>query len=84
MEAVFGKETEIEIPKEETCDTCDGSGAKKGTHLKHVHIVMVQVKLTLHKTHHLDEWSIVRACHHCQGTGKLFLKNVQLVMVQVL
>ena len=31
MEAVFGKETEIEIPKEETCDTCDGSGAKKGT-----------------------------------------------------
>ena len=21
-EAVFGKETEIEIPKEETCDTC--------------------------------------------------------------
>ena len=31
MEAVFGKETEIEIPREETCDTCDGSGAKKGT-----------------------------------------------------
>ena len=31
MEAVFGKEMEIEIPKEETCETCDGSGAKKGT-----------------------------------------------------
>ena len=31
MEAVFGKETEVEIPKEEDCDTCDGSGAKKGT-----------------------------------------------------
>ena len=30
-EAVFGKETEIEIPSEETCDTCDGSGAKPGT-----------------------------------------------------
>ena len=30
-EAVFGKETEIEIPREETCDTCNGSGAKKGT-----------------------------------------------------
>src|SRR5690606_31927634 len=24
MDAVFGKETEIEIPREETCDTCDG------------------------------------------------------------
>ena len=31
MEAVFGKETEIEIPREEACDTCDGTGAKKGT-----------------------------------------------------
>ena len=31
-EAVFGKETEIEIPKEEDCETCHGSGAKPGTH----------------------------------------------------
>ena len=31
MEAVFGKETEIELPREETCDTCTGTGAKKGT-----------------------------------------------------
>src|SRR5699024_12252500 len=31
MDAVFGKETEIQIPKDETCDTCDGAGAKKGT-----------------------------------------------------
>ena len=30
-DAVFGKETEIEIPREETCETCNGSGAKKGT-----------------------------------------------------
>ena len=29
-EAVFGKETDIEIPREETCDTCNGSGAKTG------------------------------------------------------
>ena len=36
MEAVFGKETEIEIPKEETCGTCDGSGAKKGTSAKNM------------------------------------------------
>ena len=30
-EAIFGKETEIRIPREETCDTCYGSGAKPGT-----------------------------------------------------
>lgn len=31
-EAVFGKETDIEIPRTEDCDTCRGSGAKPGTH----------------------------------------------------
>jgi molecular chaperone DnaJ len=30
-EAVFGKETDIHIPRTETCDTCAGSGAKPGT-----------------------------------------------------
>ncbi len=30
-EAIFGKETEVEIPKEENCDTCNGTGAKPGT-----------------------------------------------------
>lgn len=30
-EAVFGKETEIEIPTEEECETCHGTGAKPGT-----------------------------------------------------
>jgi molecular chaperone DnaJ len=30
-EAVFGKETDLHIPRTESCDTCDGSGAKPGT-----------------------------------------------------
>ena len=30
-EAVFGKETDITIPRLETCDVCRGSGAKPGT-----------------------------------------------------
>ncbi|MFE5319954.1 molecular chaperone DnaJ [Paenibacillus sp. NPDC056579] len=30
-EAVFGKETDIHIPRTETCDTCHGNGAKPGT-----------------------------------------------------
>ncbi|GAA4706109.1 molecular chaperone DnaJ [Brevibacillus fulvus] len=30
-EAIFGKETDVEIPREATCDTCNGSGAKPGT-----------------------------------------------------
>lgn len=31
QQAVFGQETEIKIPHLETCDTCNGSGAKPGT-----------------------------------------------------
>lgn len=30
-EAIFGKETEITIPREENCDNCHGNGAKPGT-----------------------------------------------------
>ncbi|MBN2983288.1 MULTISPECIES: molecular chaperone DnaJ [Cohnella] len=30
-EAVFGKETDLTIPRTETCDTCHGSGAKPGS-----------------------------------------------------
>jgi molecular chaperone DnaJ len=30
-DAVFGKETDVEIPKEAECDTCRGTGAKPGS-----------------------------------------------------
>lgn len=30
-EAVFGKETDIEIPRTENCDNCSGTGARPGT-----------------------------------------------------
>ena len=30
-EAIFGKELNVEIPVEDSCDTCKGSGAKPGT-----------------------------------------------------
>jgi len=31
-DAVFGKESDIEIPRTENCDHCNGSGARPGTH----------------------------------------------------
>jgi DnaJ-class molecular chaperone len=34
-EAAFGKEMEIEIPRNVTCDLCKGTGAKPGTHPTH-------------------------------------------------
>lgn len=69
-EAVFGKETDINIPREETCDTCKGSGAKPGTSpetCSHCHGTG-----QLNQEQNTPFGRIVnrRVCHFCQGTGK--------------
>ncbi len=74
-DAVFGKQTEIEIPREEQCDTCNGSGAKPSTSPK-----------TCDKCNGTGEMSqaidtplgrIVnrRTCSYCQGTGKIIVEK---------
>ena len=71
MEAVFGKETEIEIPKEETCDTCNGSGAKKGTSAKTCTHCNGSGEISVTQDTPLGRMVNRRACHHCEGTGKI-------------
>ena len=71
MEAVFGKETEIEIPKEETCDTCDGSGAKKGTPAKTCSHCSGSGQISVTQNTPFGQMVNRRACPHCQGTGKI-------------
>ncbi|MHA6260366.1 molecular chaperone DnaJ [Sporosarcina sp. CAU 1771] len=71
MEAVFGKETEIEVPKEETCDTCDGSGAKKGTSPTTCTHCGGSGEISVTQDTPLGRMVNRRACHHCQGTGKI-------------
>ncbi len=70
-EAVFGKDTTIEIPREETCGTCDGSGAKKGTKpdtCSHCH---GSGELNVEQNTPFGRIVNRRTCHYCQGTGKL-------------
>jgi molecular chaperone DnaJ len=69
-EAVFGTEKDITIPKEVTCDTCHGSGAKPGTSPEtcpHCH-----GSGSLNQEQNTPFGRIVnrRVCHYCQGTGK--------------
>lgn len=71
MEAVFGKETEIEVPKEETCDTCNGSGAKKGTSPVSCTHCGGSGEISVTQDTPLGRMVNRRACHHCQGTGKI-------------
>lgn len=70
-EAVFGKETEITIPREENCDTCHGTGAKPGSSAK-----------TCGTCHGTGQQEVVqntpfgrianrRVCQTCRGTGKI-------------
>ena len=69
-EAVFGKETTIHIPKEETCDTCEGSGAKPGTSVNTCS--HCQGTGQLNETQNTPFGRVVnrRVCHYCSGTGK--------------
>ena len=71
MEAVFGKETEIELPKEETCNTCSGSGAKKGTTAKTCTHCSGSGEISFTQETPLGRMVNRRACHHCEGSGKI-------------
>jgi len=70
-EAIFGKKTDIKIPKEETCDTCHGSGAKPGTSAKTCSHCHGSGQLNQEQNTPFGRVVNRRACHHCGGTGKI-------------
>src|SRR5690625_5261677 len=70
-EAVFGKETEISIPKEETCQTCKGSGAKPGTKVNDCSHCHGTGQLNVEQNTPFGRVVNRRVCHHCQGSGKV-------------
>lgn len=69
-EAVFGKDTEIEIPREEECDTCHGSGAKQGTKVETCSHCQGSGQLNVEQNTPFGRIVNRRVCHHCNGTGK--------------
>ncbi|ALS74232.1 molecular chaperone DnaJ [Planococcus rifietoensis] len=71
LDAVFGQETEIEIPKDETCETCDGSGAKPGTSKKTCSYCEGTGQLNVAQDTPFGRMVNRRACHHCEGTGQI-------------
>ncbi|KWZ84052.1 molecular chaperone DnaJ [Heyndrickxia faecalis] len=70
-EAVFGKETDIRIPREETCDTCHGTGAKPGTHPKECPHCHGTGQLNTEQSTPFGRIVNRRVCHYCGGTGKI-------------
>lgn len=69
-EAIFGKETDITIPKEETCDTCSGSGAKPGSKVNTCSHCNGSGQLNTEQNTPFGRVVNKRVCHHCNGTGK--------------
>ncbi len=70
-EAIFGKETDITIPKEENCDTCNGSGAKPGTKTKTCSHCNGSGQLNMEQNTPFGRVVNKRVCNYCNGTGKI-------------
>jgi molecular chaperone DnaJ len=65
-QAAFGTETKIRIPTMATCDTCHGSGAKKGTEPKTCPTCQGAGQVRLQQ----GFFSIQQTCPKCHGTGR--------------
>jgi molecular chaperone DnaJ len=65
-EAARGTETKIRIPTMEECDTCDGTGAKKGTEVKTCPTCNGHGQVRMQQ----GFFSIQQTCPKCHGTGK--------------
>ena len=72
-DAVFGKETEIEIPKEENCETCNGSGAKPGTTPQSCSHCNGAGSINQAVDTPFGRMMNKRTCPSCRGAGKIIV-----------
>lgn len=72
-EAVFGKETEITIPRTESCDTCHGSGAKPGTQPKTCSTCHGSGQQEVVQNTPFGRIANRRVCSTCRGSGKIIV-----------
>ncbi|KYD11115.1 molecular chaperone DnaJ [Caldibacillus debilis] len=70
-EAVFGKETDIEIPREEDCLHCHGTGAKPGTRPDTCPYCHGTGQITSEQATPFGRIVNRRVCYHCNGTGQI-------------
>jgi len=72
-ESFTGTETPIEIPREETCETCSGSGAAAGSQPE----VCGQCRGTGQLRFQQGFLTVARPCPGCRGTGRIVSKPCQ-------
>jgi molecular chaperone DnaJ len=69
-ESATGAETTIQIPREEVCETCKGSGAAAGTSPETCH----QCRGSGQLRYQQGFLTVARPCPNCRGTGKTIAK----------
>jgi len=72
-EAFTGTETQLQIPREETCETCTGSGAAPGTSAE----TCGQCRGTGQQRFQQGFLTVARPCPTCRGTGRVIAKPCQ-------
>src|SRR5262245_56952061 len=72
-ESAKGAETTIQIPREEGCETCHGSGAAPGTTAE----TCAQCRGTGQLRYQQGFLTVARPCPNCRGTGKTISKPCQ-------
>ena len=66
-EAVFGTTVDIRVPSKQTCETCDGSGAKEGSEPQTCGTCHGQGQVRIQQ----GFFSVQQACPHCHGAGSI-------------
>jgi len=66
-EALFGTETHIQIPRNEGCSACSGSGSAPGTKPTSCHTCNGSGQVTFQQ----GFFSVARTCSRCRGTGRI-------------
>lgn len=72
-ESFAGTETAIQIPREETCDTCAGTGAAAGSSPE----TCAQCRGTGQQRFQQGFLTVARPCPTCRGAGKVISKPCQ-------
>jgi molecular chaperone DnaJ len=72
-ESATGTDTTIQIPREETCETCKGSGAAPGTSAETCN----QCRGSGQLRYQQGFLTVARPCPNCRGTGKTISKPCQ-------
>lgn len=70
-EAVFGIEKEIQVRRDETCSTCEGTGAKPGTEKTTCSTCNGQGEVQYAQRTAFGQFVRVATCDDCDGTGQV-------------